>query len=62
MTFQIDNQEIGNYISGLIEREFKFARQICKAYLQTNGISYEFDEGAFRKRKFIEYVCWRLSH
>ncbi len=39
MSFQIDNQEIGIYISGLIEREFKSARQFCKAYLQTDGIN-----------------------
>ena len=38
MSYQIDNQEIGIYISGLIEREFKSARQFCKAYLQTDGI------------------------
>ncbi len=25
-------------------------------------IKTEFDEGVFRKRKIIEYVCWRLSH
>lgn len=37
MFYQIDNQEIGAYISGLIEREFKSARQFCKAYLQTDG-------------------------
>lgn len=39
MSYQIDNQEIGIYISGLIEREFKSARQFCKAYLQTDGIN-----------------------
>lgn len=39
MFYQIDNQEIGIYISGLIEREFKSARQFCKAYLQIDGIN-----------------------
>ena len=39
MAYQIDNQEIGAYISGLIEREFKSARQFCRAYLQTEGIN-----------------------
>ena len=39
MSYQIDNQEIGAYISGLIEREFKSARQFCIAYLQTSGIN-----------------------
>lgn len=39
MSYQIDNQEIGVYISGLIEREFKSARQFCKAYLQIDGIN-----------------------
>lgn len=39
MSYQIDNQKIGAYISGLIEREFKSARQFCRAYLQTNGIN-----------------------
>lgn len=38
MSYQIDNQEIGAYISGLIERKFKSARQFCIAYLQTDGI------------------------
>lgn len=39
MSYQIDNQEIGIYISGLIEREFKSARQFCKEYLQKGGIN-----------------------
>ena len=39
MSYQIDNQEIGIYISGLIEREFKSARQFCRAYLQADGIN-----------------------
>lgn len=39
MPYQIDNQEIGIYISGLIEREFKSARQFCKEYLQKGGIN-----------------------
>lgn len=39
MTYQIDNQKIGAYISGLIEREFRSARQFCKAYIQTNGVN-----------------------
>lgn len=34
MSYQINNQEIGNYISGLIEREFKSARQFCIEYLR----------------------------
>lgn len=34
MSYQIDNEEIGSYISGLIERQFKSVRQFCKAYLQ----------------------------
>ncbi len=38
MLYQIDNQEIGIYISELIKREFRSARQFCKAYLQTSGI------------------------
>ena len=37
MTYQIDNEEIGAYISGLIEREFKSARQFCIAYLRESG-------------------------
>lgn len=39
MSYKIDNQEIGIFISGLIEREFKSTRQFCRAYLQTNGIN-----------------------
>lgn len=39
MSYQIDNQKIGTYISGLIEREFRSARQFCKAYIQTNGVN-----------------------
>lgn len=35
MSYQINNQKIGAYISGLIEREFESARQFCRAYLQT---------------------------
>ncbi|MCM1056659.1 MAG: ankyrin repeat domain-containing protein [Firmicutes bacterium] len=35
MTYKIDNQKIGMYISGLIEREFESARQFCSVYLQT---------------------------
>ncbi len=35
MSYQINNQKIGAYISGLIEREFKSARQFCTRYLQT---------------------------
>lgn len=38
MSYQIDNQKIGTYISGLIEREFESARQFCKAYLKIDGI------------------------
>lgn len=38
MSYQIDNQEIGTYISGLIERKFKSARQFCIAYLIIEGI------------------------
>lgn len=39
MSYQIDNQEIGIYISTLIEREFKSARQFCRAYLQIDDIN-----------------------
>ena len=40
MAYQINNKEIGAYISGLIERgEFKSARQFCVAYLQKDGIN-----------------------
>lgn len=39
MSYQIDNQEIGIYISGLIERNYKSARLFCKEYLQKDGIS-----------------------
>lgn len=39
MYYRIDNQAIGSYLSGLIEREFKSARQFCKTYLQTSGIT-----------------------
>ncbi len=39
MSYQIDNQEIGVYISGLIERKFKSARQFCIAYLQTDRLN-----------------------
>lgn len=35
MFYQIDNKKIGTYISGLIERKFKSARQFCREYLQT---------------------------
>lgn len=38
MPYQVDNREIGVYVSGLIEREFESARQFCKAYLQMDGI------------------------
>ena len=38
MAYQIDNQKIGAYISGLIERKFPSARQFCKGYLQKDGI------------------------
>ncbi|MCM1266610.1 MAG: ankyrin repeat domain-containing protein [Bacteroidales bacterium] len=34
MSYQIDNQKIGKYLSGLIEREFKSTRQFCSEYLQ----------------------------
>lgn len=34
MCYKTNNQEIGDYISGLIEREFKSARQFCIEYLQ----------------------------
>ena len=39
MSYQIDNKKIGAYISGLIEREFKSARQFCRVYLQKDGIN-----------------------
>lgn len=38
MSYQIDNQEIGTYISGLIEQEFESARQFCKAYYKRREI------------------------
>lgn len=38
MIYQINNEKIGIYISGLIEREFKSARQFCIKYLQAGGI------------------------
>lgn len=37
MSYQIDNQEIGVYISGLIERKFESTRAFCRAYLQIEG-------------------------
>lgn len=39
MFYQIDNHEIGAYISGLIERQFKSSRQFCRAYLRADGIN-----------------------
>ena len=39
MAYQIDNQEIGAYISGLIERNFPSARQFCREYLKKDGIN-----------------------
>ncbi len=35
MSYKIENQKIGAYISGLIERKFKSTRQFCITYLQT---------------------------
>ena len=35
VSYEINNQKVGAYISGLIEREFKSARQFCRKYLQT---------------------------
>lgn len=37
MSNQVNNRKIGNYISGLIERNFKSAREFCKEYLQVSG-------------------------
>lgn len=39
MSYQIDNQQIGAYISRLIEHKFNSARQFCIAYLQTSAIN-----------------------
>lgn len=38
MAYLAENQKIGAYISGLIERRFPSARQFCKEYLQKDGI------------------------
>lgn len=38
MSNQVNNEKIGNYISGLVERNFESARQFCKAYLQVSGM------------------------
>lgn len=35
--YTIDNKEIGNFISKLIEKKFKSARQFCIAYLNADG-------------------------
>ncbi|MCH5249853.1 MAG: ankyrin repeat domain-containing protein [Lachnospiraceae bacterium] len=39
MAYKIYNQEIGAYISGLIERKFPSARQFCIEYLKKDGIT-----------------------
>lgn len=53
MCYKIDNQEIGTYISGLIEREFKSARQFCIAYLQKT---------AFLNRAERIYKKWQTAY
>lgn len=42
--FQVDNKEIGGYISGLIERKFVSARKFCVAYLSADGKEAAEDE------------------
>lgn len=37
MSYQINNEEIGSYISGLIEWKFDSAREFCKQYIQASG-------------------------
>lgn len=54
MTYQIDNQKIGSYISGLIEREFDSARQFCSEYLQKR-------DGNKPTREAIQNMANRLS-
>ncbi len=54
MSYQINNKKIGDYISGLIEREFESARQFCRAYLQTR-------DGDEPTREAIQNMANRLS-
>ena len=54
MSYKINNQEIGTYVSGLIERNFPSARQFCIAYLQTDSI-------AEPTREDIQNMANRLS-
>lgn len=54
MSYQIDNQKIGAYISGLIEREFESARQFCNDYLQTR-------DGNKPTKEAIQNMANRLS-
>lgn len=42
--FNIDNKEIGNFLSKLIEEKYKSARQFCIAYLKAKGTSQPTDE------------------
>ncbi|MCM1496108.1 MAG: ankyrin repeat domain-containing protein [Bacteroides sp.] len=55
MSYQIDNQKIGTYISGLIEREFESARQFCRTYLQTR------DGNKSPTKEAIQNMANRLS-
>ncbi|MCM1091618.1 MAG: ankyrin repeat domain-containing protein [Butyrivibrio sp.] len=54
MSYKIDNQKIGAYISGLIEREFESARQFCNDYLQTR-------DGNEPTKEAIQNMANRLS-
>lgn len=54
MTNQIDNQEIGRYISELIEENFDSARAFCKIYLQMSGMEKPAEEA-------IQNMANRLS-
>ena len=37
MLCEIDNKQIGKYISGLIERSYASSRQFCTAYLEISS-------------------------
>ncbi|MCM1047230.1 MAG: ankyrin repeat domain-containing protein [Clostridiales bacterium] len=54
MSYQINNQKIGVYISGLIERQFKSAREFCIVYLQTR-------DGNEPTKEAIQNMANRLS-
>lgn len=42
--FQVDNKEIGIYVSRLIEAKFGSARKFCRAYLKADGKQTDEDE------------------